>query len=55
MSTRDREERPLKERLAHEADQLREKAKLLPAGARRDALLKRASRLDEASQLLSSS
>jgi hypothetical protein len=51
MSARRRDERSLKQRLALEAIQLREKAKRLPAGAERDELLKEARRLDVASEL----
>jgi hypothetical protein len=51
MSTRPRDERSLKERLAFEAIQLREKAKIMPAGAERDELLRKARRLDVAAQM----
>jgi hypothetical protein len=51
MTARLSDKRPLNERLALEAIHLRQKAELMPAGAERDALLKKARRLDVASQL----
>jgi hypothetical protein len=51
MVARRRDERSLKERLALEAIQLREKARRLPIGAEREELLKKARRLDVASEL----
>jgi hypothetical protein len=43
--------RPLREHLARESIHLREKAETLPAGAERDELLRKARRLEIASQL----
>jgi hypothetical protein len=51
MSPRPKDERSLKERLTFEAIQLREKAKILPVGAEREELLKKARRLDVAAQI----
>ena len=48
---RGRQTLPLNQRLALEAMGLREKAEKLPAGAERDDLLKKARRLDVATQL----
>jgi hypothetical protein len=45
------DENTLNERLAVEATHLRERANTLPAGAERDDLLKKARRLEVASQL----
>ena len=51
MTARLSDKLPLKERLTLEAIHLRQKAKLMPAGAERDELLKKARRLDVASQI----
>jgi hypothetical protein len=51
MSFRRTNKRALKEHLALEAIHLREKAETLPAGAERDDLLRKARRLEVASQL----
>jgi hypothetical protein len=51
MSTHLGNERSSNERLAIESVRLREIAKLMPAGAERDELLRRAGRLDVASHL----
>jgi len=48
---RGRQALPLNQRLALEAMSLREKAEKLPAGTERDDLLKKARRLDVATQL----
>jgi hypothetical protein len=41
----------LEERLADEAGQLRDQAKMLPAGAERESLLRRAKQCDTASHI----
>jgi hypothetical protein len=51
MTARRSDKHSLDERLALEAIHLREKAKTLPPGVERDDLLKKARRLDIATQL----
>jgi hypothetical protein len=41
----------VRDRLAHEADRLRQQARTLPAGKKRDALLRKARQLDTASHI----
>jgi hypothetical protein len=51
MTVRQSNKRPLREHMAREAIHLREKAETLPWGAERDDLLRKARRLEVASQL----
>ena len=51
MTVRRSNKKALKEHLAIEAIHLREKAETLPAGAERDDLLRKARRLEVASQI----
>jgi hypothetical protein len=51
MRHRLKESMPLKERLMMWAKQVREQAELLPAGQERDALLRKASQADTASDM----
>jgi hypothetical protein len=51
MTARRSNKRPLREHLALEAMYLREKAETLPVGAERDNLLRKARKLEVASQL----
>jgi hypothetical protein len=43
--------RPLEERLAEEAERLREEAKLLPPGAERDQLIRKARQAETGSRM----